>query len=104
MQVSQETQILLRIHKPDMMFLLETMVNEKNLLRILPTLGFEYFDYVPPYNHSGGIVVLWNNETIHASILSKEPRAIRMLLHDTALAQTVVISSIYTQAKLRHKE
>ena len=35
-----------------------------------------------PINHSGGIVVLWNNNGIHAPILSKEQRAIHLLVHD----------------------
>ena len=54
-QVMQEIKILNRIHKPNMLFLLETMVNEINLLRILSNLGFRHFDYVLPHNHSGGI-------------------------------------------------
>jgi len=53
------------------LFLLETMVNEKNLLRIVPNLGFDHFDYVLPSSHSGGIVVLWCNNSIHASVLLK---------------------------------
>ena len=51
-------------------FILETMVN-KNILDILPKMGFEHFDYVEPVNHSGGLAVLWNNGTICASILKK---------------------------------
>jgi len=48
------------------------MVNKKNIVDILPKMGFEHFDYVEPVNHSGGLAVLWNNETICASILRKE--------------------------------
>jgi len=103
-QVTQEIKILLRIHKSNIIFLLETMVNETNLLRILPSLGFDDFDYVLPNNHSGGIVVLWNNGAIHASTLAKDQRIIHTLVHDTALAQTIVISSIYAPAQLRQKD
>jgi len=100
----QEIKFLARLHKPNMFFLLETMVNEMNLLCILPQLGFCHFDYVLPCNHSGGIAVLWNSGDILASVLSKEQRAIHMLVHATTLAQTVVISSIYAPAQLWFKD
>ena len=59
------------------------MVNKKNILNILPKMGFDYFDYVEPLNHSGGLAVLWDNGRIHASVLSKEQRAIHMLVYNT---------------------
>jgi len=45
-QFAQEIKLLKQKFNPDILFLLETMVNETNLLRILPTLGFDHFDYV----------------------------------------------------------
>ena len=75
------------------------MVNEKNTLRILPTLGYDHFDYVLPSNHSRGLAALWNNGVIHASVLYKEPRALHMLVHDTANAHTSVVSGIYALAQ-----
>ena len=66
-QVVQEVQFLIRTHKADMIFLLETMVNEKNIKKILSLMGFDHFDYVLPTNHVGGITVLWNNGIIHTS-------------------------------------
>ena len=63
------------------MFLWETLVNKKNILDILPKMGFEHFDYVEPVNHSGGLAVLWDNGIIHASVLNKEQRAIHMLVY-----------------------
>ena len=45
-QFAQEIKLLKQKFNPDILFLLETMVNEMNLLRILPTLGFDRFDYV----------------------------------------------------------
>jgi len=65
------------------MFILETMANKKNMMSILPKVGFEHFDYVEPVNHFGGLAVLCNNGTMYASILRKEQRAIHMLVHDT---------------------
>ena len=103
-QVLQEITFLLRVHKRNMLFLIETLVNESNLLRILPNLGFAHFDYILPLNHSGGIAVLWNSDNILASVLSKEQRAIHMLVHDTILAQTMVISGIYAPAQPRDKD
>ena len=50
------------------MFLLETLVNKKNILDILPKMRFDHFDYVEPVNHSGGLAVLWDNGIIHTSV------------------------------------
>jgi len=53
-QVVQEILFLKRTHSPQMIFLLETLVNKKHILQILPKMGFEHFDYIEPVNHSGG--------------------------------------------------
>ena len=102
-QVLQEIKLLSSTHKPDMIFLLETLVNEKNISKILPTMGYDHFDYTLPSNHSGGIAVLWNNGTIHASFLSKESRAIHMLIHDVQKAQNCILSGIYAPAQEKEK-
>ena len=103
-QVLLELQFLKRTYKPDIIFLLETMVNERNILQLLPRIGFEHFDFVTPNNHSGGLVVLWHNTNVHASILRKEQRAIHMLVHDVSTNQEVIISGIYAPAQQRDKD
>ena len=70
-QVMQEIAFLKKTYKPELVFLSGTMVNKKNILNILPKMGFDHFDYVEPVNHSGGLAVLWDNGLIHASVLSK---------------------------------
>jgi len=60
-QVLQELIFLIRTHKPGIICILETMVNEKHIKEILPKIGFNHFDYVPPINQSGGIAIPWNN-------------------------------------------
>jgi len=82
-QVLQEIYFLKRTHKPQIVFLSETLVNKKNILDILQKMGFAHFNYVEPVNHSGGLAVLWDNGVIHASVLKKEQRAIHMLVYDT---------------------
>ena len=67
-QVPQEIHFLKRLYNPQLIFLLETLVNKNNILSILPKMGFDNFDYVEPVNHSGGLAVLWNNGLIHASL------------------------------------
>ena len=84
-----------------MLFISETMVNKKNIMDILPKMGFEHIDYVEPVNHSGGLAALWNNETICASILRKEQRAIHMLVHDT---EKTIVSGVYAPAQQRDKD
>jgi len=103
-QVHLELQFLRITHRPDIVFLLETMISEHNSLRILPGLGFECYDFVNPTNHSGGLAVLWNNTKISASILQKDSRAIHMLVHDLTTNQDSVLSSIYAPAQSRDKD
>jgi len=102
-QVLQEVKFLTRTHKPNLFFLLETMINESNIQRILPLMGFEHFDFISPINHFGGVTVLWNNEDIHASVLFKETRTIHMLVHNPNKVQNSVISGIYALAQPRDK-
>ena len=86
------------------MFLLETLVNEKNILAILPKMGFQHFDYVDPVKHSGGFAVLWDNGQIHASVLKKERRAIHMLVYDTAKQCSSIVSGVYAPAQFQDKD
>ena len=103
-QVLQEIAFLKRTHKPQLIFLLETLVNKKNLLDILPKMGFDHFDYVEPVNHSGGLAVLWDNGTIHALVLNKEHRAIHMLVYDTVRKSNSIISGVYAPAQYQDKD
>ena len=72
------------MHKRNLIFLLETLVNDNNFCTILPLMGFELYYFVSPANHLGGPIVLWNNGNIHASIL-----AIHMMVHDTKNAKSL---------------
>ena len=77
---SEEIRFIQKSHQPDLVFLLETMVSEANTKRIIPRLGFHFYDFVNPINHSGGIWVLWNNTNIKATVLFKEDKAIHVLV------------------------
>ena len=87
-----------------MVFLLETLVNNYNIKKLLPHIGFDHYDFVPPLNHSSDIAILWNNDAIHAPILLKEQRAIHMLIHDPENSQNLIIFGIYTPAQPRDKD
>ena len=86
------------------MFILETLDSSTNIRLILPKTRFKHFDYVDPVNHSGGIVVLWNNDSIHASILRKDQLAIHVLVHDTGNNQNVIVSGVYAPTQFRDKD
>jgi len=75
------------------------MVNDQNIVKILPHMGFDHYDYISPNNHSGGLAVLWNNGNIHASILRKDMRAIHVLVHNPEIAKNSIILGIYAQHK-----
>ena len=103
-QVLQEILFLKRTYKPQMIFLLETLVNQNHILQILPKMGFEHFDYVSPVNHSGGLAVLWDNDLIYASVIRKDSRNIHMLVHDIQKQINVIISGAYAPAQVSQKD
>ena len=103
-QVLEEVKFLKRIHKPDIMFLIETLTNDSNSYNIIRRMGFRQFDFVPPSNHSGGLWALWNNDRVHAAVLSKEPRAIHLLIHDPSCNQNCIVSGVYGPAKEMDKD
>jgi len=103
-QILEEVKFLKHLHKPDIMFLLETLTNDINSHNIIRRMGFRHFDYIPPSNHSGGIWVLWTNDRIQAAILSKENRAIHLLVHDPHCNQNCIISGVYGPAKEADKD
>jgi len=85
------------------LFILETLVTEKHLQNILPKIEFDYYDFISPTNHAGGIAVLWNSGSIHASVLSKTNWAIHLLVHDTSAVQSSIISGIYAPTQQKGK-
>jgi len=102
--ILEEVKILKKIHNPDILFLLETLTNDINSQTLIRRMGFRHFDYIPPSNHSGGIWVLWTNERLQAAVLSKETRAIHLLVHDPQCTQNCIISGMYGPAKEADKD
>ena len=103
-QIREEIRVINQTHRPDLLFLIETMVSEQTTRKLIAKLGFEHFDFVSPHNHSGGIWVLWNNVNIHANVLLKEDRAIHMLVLDCDIQKLSVISGIYAPAQSGQKD
>ena len=54
----QEVGFINRTIKPDILVLLETMVNECNATHIIKTLGYQIYDTIPPKSHARGIWLL----------------------------------------------
>jgi len=103
-QVLEEVNFLKRLHNPDIIFLLETLTNDLNSKRIIQRMGFQNSDFVLPINHSGGIWVLWNNDRLHAAVLSKESQAIHMLVHDPICNKNSIVSGMYGPAQEKDKD
>jgi len=76
-----------RTIKPDILVLLETMVNECNASRIVPSLGYQYYDTIPPTNHAGGTWLLWNTENVEVNIITKESKALYCLVHEKSTSK-----------------
>ena len=103
-QALQELLFLTHSYKPDILFILETMVTDKHLQNILLRLGFVYYDFVPATNHAGGIAVLWTSGSIHASFLKKTNRTIHLLVHGTSTMLSSIISGIYAPTQQKKKD
>jgi len=100
-QAIPEAKFLINNQKPDITFLIETMVSDVNIQKLLLLLGFDPFDYLFTINHSGGLAVMWNNDNVHVSILSKDNRAIHLLLYDITLRTTSMLSGVYGHALIK---
>jgi len=50
------------------------------------------------------IAVLWNSRKIHASVLQNSHRALHLLVHDTTISVSSIISGIYAPAQPREKD
>ena len=70
-QIHEEIYFIVCSHKPDTMFLTETMIADNTIKRLISQFAFEYYDYVNPVNHSCGMWVLWNNTNILANVMLK---------------------------------
>jgi len=102
-QIREEIRFLHKAQQPDLIFVIETMASEATSKQILPRLGFEHYDFTLPVNRSGGIWVLWNNKNILAQVISKEDRAIHMLVFDVLIQKFSIISGIYAPAQSGQK-
>ena len=71
-QLRQEVGFINRTIKPDILILLETLVNCQNSNLIIKQLGYQFSSTIPPVNHMGGIWLLWNDVNADVSILAKE--------------------------------
>ena len=103
-QAVPEIKFLIKSQKLDILSLLETLVDDANSKKILPSLGFDDYTYVSPLNHLGGIAALWNNDKIHVSVLSKDTRSINLPVFDTYLQKNSLISYIYGPAQKWEKQ
>ncbi|KAJ8425169.1 hypothetical protein Cgig2_031562 [Carnegiea gigantea] len=54
-QIRDGIRVINQANKPDLLFLIETMVSDQTTGKLLSTLAYEQFDFVSPQNHSGGI-------------------------------------------------
>jgi len=79
-QIRYEIRIINQAHRPDLLFLIETMVSDQITRKLIAKLGFEHFDFVSPQNNSGGIWVLWNNANINSNSYSKKIELFTCLL------------------------
>ena len=84
-QLRHEVGFINRTIKPDILILLETLVNCQTTDLIINQLGYSYSSTIPPVNHMGGIWLLWNDDNVNVSIVAKETRIIHCLVHDLSL-------------------
>ena len=47
-QIRDEIRVINQTHRPDLLFMIETMVSEQTTRKLIAKLGFEHFDFVSP--------------------------------------------------------
>lgn len=71
---------LVRVHRLDVVFLLETRVAQEQAYNIAPFLGFSRYHLAPTDGMDGGIWLLWNEENIDVDILEFDDQYIHALV------------------------
>ena len=95
-QLRQEVGFINQIIKPDILILLETLVNCQNSDLIIKQLGYNFSSTIPPVNHMGGIWLLWNDENVDVSIIAKETRIMHCLVLDKLTARMSSLCGLCT--------
>jgi len=103
-QLQHEVGFINRTIKPDILTLLETLINCQNTELIIDQLGYRYSSTIPPVNHSEGIWLLWNDENVDVSIITKETRIIHCLVLDKLTTKECLLSTIYAPARENQKD
>ena len=103
-QLRHEVGFINRTIKPDILILLETLVNCQNTDLIINQLGYRFSSTIPPVNHTGGIWLLWNDDNVDVSVVAKETRIIHCLVHDKLTAKECLLSAVYAPARENHKD
>ena len=95
----QEVGFINRTIKPDILILLETMVNECNAAHIVKSLGYQFYETISPHNHAGGIWLLWNTDDVEVNVIAKEARALHCLVYEKSSSkQRVFFCCLYTRS------
>ena len=81
--------------KPDILILLDTMVDGPNEELIIRKFSYQHFSTIPPINHVGGIWLLWNNENVEVTVLAKESRLMHFLVLDLFTSNRCLMSAVY---------
>jgi len=92
-----------RTIKPDILILLEIMVNECNTARIVKSLGYQFYDTIPPHNHAGGIWLLWNADNVDVTVIAKEAGALHCMVYEKCTSKQCVLSAVYAPAQPQEK-
>ncbi|KAK4492627.1 hypothetical protein RD792_003445 [Penstemon davidsonii] len=94
---------LVKTHKPDIVFLLETKVSEERAETISLGLGFTGVCRAPTEGRGGGIWMLWRKEETRVDILNVDPQAIHGIIGGN-LNGGWLCSGIYARPDSAHRE
>ena len=93
-----------RTIRPDILFLIETMVNEHHAYLIIRNLGFSYYERIPAENHYGRIWCLWNLLNVNVTIMATESKAIHCHVMDKINNKQCLLTTIYAPCRPRDKD
>ncbi|KAI7984919.1 hypothetical protein LOK49_LG14G01355 [Camellia lanceoleosa] len=94
---------ILRIHKPDILVLMETKVSLSSMGMFFNNLGFTASTSVDPTGRAGGIWILWDNLTVNVRVSSANYQAIHATVHKESYDDWV-LSAVYASPLLRNRD
>ncbi|XP_021716015.1 uncharacterized protein LOC110683919 [Chenopodium quinoa] len=94
---------VVRLHKPDILFLLETKSTDEIARAVCKRLGFEEFRTLPANGLKGGMWLFWRKPAILMDFVTESPHVIHSLFKVSPNDPEVLITGVHAPSASRDK-